>query len=146
MKKLLILLVVLNFTAVSGCSTWNSGSKKGSANSQQSTIGLALSDSLKFDDVPVPSGFQLNIKESFAFQNSTMRVGVLLYRGKALPQDIINFYKEQMPLYNWKILNVIEYENIQMLFEKSDETCVITLIHGRTNLMKISVAPKSKNK
>ncbi len=146
MKKLLVILIILNFITVSGCSTWGSGSKKGSSDYQQSTIGLALSDSLKFDDVPVPSGFQLNIKDSFAFQNNTMRVGVLLYRGKALPQDIINFYKEQMPLYNWKILNVIEYENIQMLFEKSDETCVITLIPGRTNLMKISVAPKSKTR
>ncbi|MDD5644654.1 MAG: hypothetical protein PHO00_04320 [bacterium] len=146
MKKLLIIFVILNFVVVSGCSTLGSGSKKASSGYQQSGMGLTLSGSLKFDDVPVPAGFQLNVKESFAFQNNTMRVGVLLYKGKALPQDVISFYKEQMPLYNWKILNVIEYDNIQMLFEKSDETCVVTLMPGRTNIMKISVAPKSKTR
>ncbi|MEA3346456.1 MAG: hypothetical protein U9Q21_00010 [Candidatus Auribacterota bacterium] len=148
MKRIMVLAVVFSVMLIGGCATWNKGGvRKSSSDSyDDSAIGLLLSESLKFDDVPVPAGFRLNVKDSFAFQNNTMRVGVLTYRGKADPQEIINFYKEQMPLYNWRLLNLIEHETVQILFDKADETCVIILVPGRTSTLKISVAPKSKGK
>ncbi len=148
MKRMMVLAVVCSVMLMGGCATWNRGgvSKTSSKDYGESAAGLALSESLKFDDVPVPAGFRLKVKDSFAFQNNTLRVGVLTYVGKAEPQGIINFYKEQMPLYNWRLLNLIEYETAQILFDKTDETCVIILVPGRTNTLKISVAPKSKGK
>ena len=148
MKRMMVLVVVFSAMLMGGCATWNKGEmRKTSSDSYgDSATGLSLSESLKFDDVPVPGGFRLNVKNSFAFQNNTVRVGVLTYLGKATSQEIINFYKEQMPLYNWRLLNLIEYETIQILFDKADETCVIILVPGRTNTLKISVAPKSKGK
>lgn len=148
MKKIIALLVVCSVILAGGCATWNRGgvNKTSSEDYGESAVGLLLSESLKFDDVPVPAGFRLNVKNSFAFQNNTIRVGVLTYLGKADPQEIINFYKEQMPLYNWRLLNLIEHETVQILFDKADETCVIILVPGRTNTLKISVAPKSKGK
>ena len=148
MKRMMVLAVVFSVILAGGCATWNRGGagKTSSKDYGESAVGLLLSESLKFDDVPVPAGFRLNVKDSFAFQNNTVRVGVLTYLGKADPQGIINFFKEQMPLYNGRLLNLIEYETVQMLFDKADETCVIILVPGRTNSLKISVAPKSKGK
>ena len=148
MKRAMVLAVVFSVMLMGGCATWDIGgvSKTSSKNYGESSVGLLLSESLKFDDVPVPAGFRLNVKDSFAFQNDTVRVCFLTYLGKAEPQGIINFYKEQMPLYNWRLLNLIEHETVQIFFDKADETCVVMLVPGRTNTLKISVAPKSKGK
>jgi hypothetical protein len=106
--------------------------------------GLAVAEKLRFDDVPVPSGFKLLANESFAFQNENIRVGLLKYTGRARPEYVVNFYREQMPMYNWNLLNIIEYGRRVMNFEKENQTCIVTLeaTVTRTNLT-ISVAPKS---
>ena len=148
MKKIIILFVICSFMAISGCSTWGDWSRKKSSSGEGegASMGLSMSESLKFEDIPIPAGFKMNPENSFAFQNKTMRVGVLTYIGKASPQEIISFYKEQMPLYNWRLLNLIEYGTIQILFDKGTETCVITITPARKSTLRINVAPKSKGK
>jgi hypothetical protein len=100
---------------------------------------------LKFGDIPVPVGFKLLAKDSYAFESFGMRVGVLRYKGKANPDLVVKFYKEQMPMYNWNLLNVVEYGDRLMNFDRENETCVIGLSPVfRGNLITISVGPKSQ--
>jgi len=97
----------------------------------------------KFADIPVPMGFKLLPNESYAFESSGIRVGVLKYQGKADPDRVINFYREQMPMYNWSLLNVIEYGERLMNFDREGETCIIRLLsRGRTLYIVASVGPK----
>ena len=97
----------------------------------------------KFADIPVPTGFKLLPNESYAFESSGIRVGVLKYQGKADVDRVINFYREQMPMYNWHALNVIEYGESLMNFDRDNETCIIRLIsRGRTLEAIISIGPK----
>jgi len=99
----------------------------------------------KFPDIPIPSNFHLQSDKSYAFMNADIRVGLLRYSGKAYGDDIVNFYKEQMPLYNWSLLNVVEYGPKVLNFEKGAETCSILVeSKGKRSFIIISVNPKSR--
>lgn len=99
---------------------------------------------LKFGDIPMPSGFKEIPGESYSFQSSGIRVGLLKYQGKADIEQIISFYKEQMPMYNWNLLNVVEYGQRMLNFDRQEETCIISLTpKGKNVIMIISVGPKS---
>jgi len=137
----IILILGLIFIATGCATTSNSNS---SSSMQAGSISVA--SILKFEDVPVPSGFKLVDNESFTFQNDNMRVGLLKYTGRPDANVVVNFYKEQMPMYNWDMLNVIEYGQKIMNFQRADQTCIITMqpLSTRT-LIAIAVAPKSSS-
>ena len=100
---------------------------------------------LKFGDVPVPVGFKLLQQDSYAFESSGVRVGVLRYQGKASADAVVTFYKEQMPMYNWQFLNAIEYGERLLNFDRENETCIIRLLpKGNATLITISLGPKSQ--
>jgi len=100
----------------------------------------------KFSDIPVPVGLKALPEASYSFQSSGVRVGVLKYRGKGDADQIINFYKEQMPMYNWNLVNVIEFGQRLLNFEREGESCIITLQPKGSNVtVTISVGPKSQN-
>ena len=100
---------------------------------------------LKFGDIPVPVGFKLLARDSYSFESQGVRVGVLRYQGKANPEQVINFYKEQMPMYNWNLLNIIEYGERLLNFDRESETCIVSLLsQGNKITITISVGPKSQ--
>lgn len=123
-------------TALTGCSTI-SGKRL-----EPQTI-------LKFSDVPIPVGLKPLPQISYSFENAGARVAVLKYQGKANIDQVINFYKEQMPMYNWNLVNIIEYGQRLLNFERENETCIITIeVAGFWNedaLVTVSLGPKSQN-
>ena len=140
-KGIIIIFLIFGFFVFSaGCATTNTNSSSGY--SQQGATGM--SSILKFEDVPVPAGFRLIDNESFTFQNDRMRVGLLKYAGSPDANRVVAFYKEQMPMYNWDLINVIEYGQRVMNFERSDQTCIVTIqpLSTRT-IIAVAVAPKS---
>ena len=83
-------------------------------------------------------------KDSYSFESSGMRVGLLRYRGKATLEQVVNFYKEQMPMYNWTLLNITEYGDCMMNFEREAESCIVNIVpKGDKMIINISVGPKS---
>jgi hypothetical protein len=104
---------------------------------------------LKFSDLPIPVGLKPLPQISYSFENAGVRVAVLKYQGKANVDQVINFFKEQMPMYNWNLINIIEYGQRLLNFERENETCIITVqVAGFWNedaLVTISLGPKSQN-
>ena len=101
---------------------------------------------LKFTDVPVPVGLKSLPKASYSFESSGVRVGVLRYQGKNNPEQLVNFYKEQMSMYNWNLVNIVEYGQRLMNFERENESCIINLEpKGSSIILTISLGPKSQN-
>lgn len=140
MKWLKYLVVFFCIISLTGCATLFQKDKNANLNAPLEPQPL-----LKFYDIPVPAGFKLLIKDSYAFESTGMRVGVLKYRGRAHPDRVSNFYKEQMPMYNWRLLNIIEYGERLMNFERENETCIVNLLpKGSTVTITISLGPKSK--
>jgi len=141
-RSLLVLFVVLS-VFISGCSTLSGGR---SSKSNDFERQLEVSTLLKFDDIPVPSGFKFIASESFAFQTDEIRVGLLRYTGRISPEETVVFFKEQMPLYNWKPINFIEYERRILNFEKDEQSAVITIDgKGASSSLVIAVSPRSES-
>jgi len=138
-RRFLVLLVLFSFIlALSGCALLPKKEKQAG-----NTGFLEPQAVVKFSDIPVPAGFKLLPFNSYSFQSSGVRVCVLKYQGKAGPDQVINFYREQMPMYNWNLLNIVEYGDRMLNFDRDNETCVVSLLpKGKTVLITVSVGPK----
>ncbi len=134
-----ILCCLLSFFLI-GCSTFfNKDSKSDSAL-------LEPQANFRFSDVPAPVGLKLMPQQSYSFESSGIRVGVLRYQGKANADQLINFYKEQMAMYNWYLVNIVEYGQRLMNFERESETCNIIMEQkGSSVIVTVSLGPKSQN-
>lgn len=122
-----------------GCAAAGSGVRSDGGEGRE----LGVASLLKFEDVPIPAGFRILPDQSFSFQNDLTRVGILRYAGRAKSERVIQFYKEQMPLYNWQFVNMIEYDRSLLNFEKGDQVCTVTVEGGITKTgLVVAVAPK----
>jgi len=109
------------------------------------TTTLEPSVMLKFADIPVPKGFKFLPADSYAFQSGNIRVGVLVYSGRATPEQLVAFYQDQMPIYNWNFLNVIEYGKRLINFDRENESCVVSIEPKLLNTrVIISLGPKQQ--
>ncbi len=137
----IVLVFLCSFVLVlSGCAALSKGGKA----SEGPTL-LEPQAILKFGDVPVPVGFKLLAQDSYAFESLGVRTCILKYRGKANPDRVVTFYKEQMPMSNWQFLNAIEYGERLLNFDRENETCIIRLLpKGNATLITISLGPKSQ--
>jgi len=141
-KKIFVFLIMgILVAGVTGCATSSKKDKDIAAASNMLEPQMAL----KFSDVPVPAGFKFVSQESYSFESTGVRVGMLKYRGKANPDQVVNFYKEQMPIYNWNLINAIEYGQRLLNFEREQESCIVTMLaKGNSVTLTISVGPKSQ--
>ena len=141
MSKAKINFIICGFTFViliSGCATL---SNKDAQMSKQALLEPSMM--LKFADVPYPTGFKLLSKDSYTFESQGVRVAVLRYRGKANVDLVVNFYKEQMSMYNWVLLNTVEYGERLLNFDRENETCIVSLLpKGSSVTITISIGPK----
>lgn len=137
---LFFLFFVLCPLFLSACAT-----SQGRSSDPTQVPALEPAAMLKLADIPVPAGFVFVPEESYAFQSANFRAGLLKYRGKALGDQVVVFFKEQMPMYNWNLVNIVEYGRRMLSFEKEQETCIIT-IDGKDNRydIAVSIAPKSQ--
>lgn len=100
---------------------------------------------LKFSDLPVPVGLKLVPQDSYSFESAGVRVALLKYQGKINADQVVNFYKEQMPMFNWSLLNSIEYGQRLLNFEREQETCIVNILpKGGATVVTISLGPKSQ--
>jgi hypothetical protein len=138
-SRVIFVIFIGLILTIYGCSSWPRKTETAASAS------LELSALLKFDDVPIPNGFKFLPQKSFAFQNDLFRVAMLRYAGKATAEQVVSFYKEQMPLFRWDLLNIVEYGTKTLNFERPDETCTILIeSKGSSSRIAISVAPKSR--
>jgi len=125
---------------LSGCASLQKNDAQGSA----STL-LEPQAVLRFADIPVPAGFKIVAKESYSFENAGTRVAVLKYQGKVDADRVVSFYKDQLPMYNWNLVNVIEYNERLMNFDRDSESCIVSVFpKGSSSTIIISLGPKSQ--
>ena len=136
-------LILLFLTLVfSGCVAT---SGRGTASDPTQVPALEPAALLKFSDVPTPAVFRFVPDGSYAFQNKNFRIGMLKYTGKANADQTLAFFKEQMPMYNWNTVNIIEYGSRVLSFEKGGESCVITITEKGSKIeITLSITPKSQ--
>lgn len=135
-----LIVCCLALILLSGCTALT-----GSGSYSGEDVSLDVATLLRLNDVPTPTGFKILDKESFAFQNDTTRVALLKYIGPKHADIVVAFYKEQMSMYNWRPINIIEYERRILNYEKEGESCIITIeARGRKSVITIAISPKSR--
>jgi len=142
-KKITIYIALIFILAtLTGCAAMQRFNQRPS---REDSDSREVSSVLRFSDVPVPSGFKIKSKESYSFQTDVLRAGILKYTGSMRRENVVQFYKEQMPRYNWQLLNLVEYEKSILNFEKEHQSCIITIEGGTTRTtIVMSVSPKSR--
>jgi hypothetical protein len=114
--KLFLLTVALAACVLSfGCQT---GSRR------QADERLTAAQSREIPDVPVPSGFRMDLKHSYYnIDNSTaLRTGYATYTGHASLRNLIDFYKDNMPISGWALVSESgQSGSYTMRFDKADE-------------------------
>ncbi len=140
MKKVYVFILIIAMLAISGCAAM--GSKRSSG--AELPKALEVASLLKFQDVPAPRGFKIVPADSFIFDNDLTRFGILRYSGRANASMVVRFYRDQMPLYNWRFINLMEFGTRIINFDREDQTCTI-IIEPRhlSTLVTVSVAPKA---
>ncbi len=84
-----------------------------------------ITTSYRFEDIPLPPGMNLNRKESFVYETRAIRTGLLVYEGKGEIERLANFFKEQMPNYQWRLVSNFELHNVMLTFIKEGWSSVI---------------------
>ena len=134
----------LSLVLISGCATFSQDSSM--SGSEKNQASLPLAPILKFEDLPVPAGFRIMDKESFAFENDKSRVALLKYYGGQNAEQVLAFYKEQMSSFNWNLINIIEYDRKVLNYDNSEESCIVTIQpQGGKSVVTIALSPKSRS-
>ena len=99
--------------------------------------------SYRFEDIPLPSGMTLDRKESFIYETKTTKAGLLIYGGKGEMEKLVDFFKQKMPNYQWRLVSSYELHNVMLIFIKEGWSCVIYMIPqgDETKRVEIRVGP-----
>ena len=102
-----------------------------------------IATSYRFEDIPLPPGMNLNRKESFVYETKTTRTGLLVYEGTGEIGKLTNFFKEQMPNYQWRLVSNFELHNVMLTFIKEGWSSVIYILprEDETKRVEIRVGP-----
>jgi len=127
----------------------SSGKGSGEAALVRETVveEVPLSDTKsRFSDVPVPAKFQMDRSKSFIYEAGQVKAGFLIYEGNASLEEIISFYKTEMPAFQWKLMSTFESTDVALYFEKPGWSCRIQAQSAKFQKTKlvISLGPKSK--
>lgn len=103
----------------------------------------SVATTYRFDDIPLPAGMTLNRKESFVYETRTTRTGLLVYEGKGEMERLTNFFKQQMPNYEWRLVSNFELHNVMLTFIKEGWSSVIYILpqDDETKRIEIRVGP-----
>jgi len=102
-----------------------------------------IATSYRFEDIPLPPGMTLNRKESFLYETRATKTGLLIYEGRGEMEKVSNFFKQQMPKYQWRLVSNFELHNVMLTFIKEGWSSIIYILpqEGEMKRIEIRVGP-----
>ncbi len=137
---------------VGGCALvlWVCGCEGGAFGGEPTK--LIPQEQLGNSEVPVPTDFEMDETDSHDKSTGGWRYIRHTYVGKAEPQLVRAFYREQLPLVNWKLTkDEMRQGQYMMHFESDVETCEITISRikerwSTKTKLQIEVSPRDRGK
>jgi len=99
-----------------------------SISEKESGIRKPIPTSYRFEDIPLPSGMSLNRRESFIYETKATKAGLLVYEGRTEMEKLANFFKQQMPNHQWRMVSNFELHNVMLIFIKEGWCSVIYIV------------------
>lgn len=79
-------------------------------------------------DVPVPANFEYQADKSWAYVTGVVRTTSIKYLGSARTEDLLEFYRKQMPQFGWMEKMTLGVDSKKAIgFQKNFEQCKITI-------------------
>jgi len=137
MKKMLLIapLILLSFS----CATTQ---QEGAAVITQEEVKAEILG----DSVPIYPGFKLVPTKSFIYESGEIKVGRLVFVGKASVKDVVSYYKNTLPERGWEPVAITIYGNTaELTFTTPDQFLQIEVKKGfsETTLV-IQIGPRGE--
>ncbi len=145
MKKLFLIFIIIFFMfAITGCQ-YMEQTVKDDQPVAEAKVAPKIAN-FQFEDLPVPNNLNIINDDSFLYETSNYRTGIMKYKGEDDFKNVGNFFKGELPKYNWNLVNSIEFKNVmQLIFAKPDWITVIYLEQNGNNvIVTITIGPKSE--
>jgi hypothetical protein len=102
-------------------------------------VQQAIQSSYRFEDIPLPPGMTFNRKESFIYETRTTKAGLLVYGGKGEIEKLANFFKQQMPNHQWRLVSSFEFNNVMLAFIKEGWSSVLSIIPQEDEMKRLEI-------
>ena len=134
------MVVVLLIVGVYGCKNLFSYR---TVRDREPEVKQTIATSYRFEDIPLPPGMTLNRKESFLYETRATKTGLLIYEGRGEMEKVSNFFKQQMPKYQWRLVSNFELHNVMLTFIKEGWSSIIYILpqEGEMKRIEIRVGP-----
>ena len=98
------------------------------------------------EEVPVYPGFKFVPTKSFTYESGNIKVGRLLFNGRASIKEIVSYYKEVLPQQGWEPVAISVYGNQATLtYVMPDKTLQIQATKGFTETtIIIQIGPRGE--
>ena len=134
------IIMILFFVGVYGCKNlWPYRAVR----EGEPEVKQTMATSYRFEDIPLPPGMTLNRKESFVYETRAIKTGLLIYEGRGEMEKLSNFFKQQMPKYQWRLVSNFELHNVMLTFIKEGWSSIIYILpqEGEMKRLEIRVGP-----
>ncbi|MFQ5482777.1 MAG: hypothetical protein ACE5ER_08455 [Nitrospinaceae bacterium] len=100
---------------------------------------------VRFANVPIPPGFDLDRSKSFIYESGSgaVKVGRLYLSGWNAVDEVIQFFRNEMVAKGWSPISIMEQQVTLMVFEREDQVCTLMVepSFGKTHVQ-IHVGPR----
>lgn len=137
------IVIVLLIVGVYGCQNIKNLLSYRTVRDREPEVKQPLATSYRFEDIPLPPGMTLNRKESFLYETRATKTGLLIYEGRGEMEKLSNFFKQQMPKYQWRLVSNFELHNVMLTFIKEGWSSIIYILpqEGEMKRIEIRVGP-----
>ena len=125
----LLLLVVTGLCACASA-PWESGPMGGGAATSAPANTPAMPISYDFPDIQIPAELELVPKDSYVFQGTKTKAGLLVFKGRVEARSVLDFFQVSMPRENWQFKGGFRYKKSVLVFEKPERICLINVHEG----------------
>ena len=118
-------------TGLCSCASapWES-SPQGSAATSAPASTPAMPISYDFPDIQIPAELELVSGDSYVFQGTKTKAGLLVFKGRVEARSVLDFFQVSMPRENWQFKGGFRYKKSVLVFEKPERICLINVHEG----------------
>ncbi len=139
MKQYMLLALAAAFLLFTGCSTLQQDDESEPARPASAAQGnpQAVTETYEesnyyydFSDILVPRELEFKGDESYVFDTSTFKAGVMNFSGRVVNEDLVNFFINNMAKDGWKMTTSLKSDKSILIFEKFNKACSIQVVKG----------------
>lgn len=128
-KSNLFLYMIISSLMLQACSTTQTSTSSNTTGIASET-GISSTLTTDFEDIPIPSELKKDLDRSFVYETSSIKTAVIYYDsfpGYLDHSSLVTYFKNNMTAHGWKLIDLYNYKEANLSFEKGNRRCHITI-------------------